>query len=41
MKRDDQIRRTRRLHQALLPLAGSFIAFLMFIGSAILTAYSW
>ena len=41
MKRDKQNRQNQRLRQGLLPLAGSFIAFLMFIGTAILTAKSW
>ncbi len=41
MKRDNQIRRIPRSRQELLPLAGAFIAFLMFVGTAILTAYSW
>lgn len=38
MKRAIQFRRISHLSQALIPLAGAFIAFVILIGAAILTA---
>ncbi len=38
MKQDSQIRRISRLRQGLIPLVGAFVAFLILISAAILTA---